>query len=122
MSAPPPPFGTVESNEATLAFTIYASVTFGLVLAYTGLELWVGLFRACTEKRLTEEEEKLLAKITEIEEERKEKEVKNAVNVASAFESENTAATSRRVSRQVSREFTGKSFDVDQRPTSMDME
>ena len=114
MSAPPPPFGTVESNEATLAFTIYASVTFGLVLAYTGLELWVGLFRACTGERLTEGEEKLLAKIT-LEEERKEREVKNAVNVA--FESENTAATSRHVSRGDISPFSGDSFDVEERPT-----
>ena len=106
---------TVESNEATLAFTIYASVTFGLVLAYTGLELWVGLFRAYTGKRLTEEEEKLLAKITEREEERKEREVKNAANVA--FESENTAATSRHVSRGDISPFPGASFDVEQRPT-----
>jgi hypothetical protein len=119
MSAPPPPFGTVESNEATLAFTIYASVTFGLVLAYTGLELWVGLFRACTGERLTEGEEKLLAKITEREEERKETNWKgsfeNAVNVA--FESENTAATSRHVSRGDISPFSGDSFDVEERPT-----
>jgi hypothetical protein len=114
MSAPPPPFGTVESNEATLAFTIYASVTFGMVLAYTGLELWVGLFHACKGKRLTEGEEKLLAKITEREEEKKEtKKVKNFVNVA--FESENAAAASRHVSRTFS--SSEELFDVEERPT-----